>query len=110
MGEWVKGRWVGKIYLWNMGCSKWGKNCTKMVDRCGVYVRWMHQTPERRENVVIEWRMMLRNREGLEWDVKKWKKKISSMVKCMGLIKWRNDMEQKETLEWYKGTNSPQRV
>lgn len=29
------------------------------------------------------------------------------MVKCMGINKQRNDVEQKKILEWYKGKESP---
>lgn len=45
--------------------------------------------------------MTVRNGEDLEWDVRKWKSEIDKMVKCMGLSKWKDRMEQKSTLEWY---------
>ena len=78
----------------------------KMEDRCGILVRWMHQTSERGENM-YEWRMMLRSREGLEWDVSKWKTEIDRVIKCVGLNKWKNEMERKTTLEWYRMKEAP---
>ena len=51
---------------------------------------------------VVEWRMTDRNREGAEWDERKWKKKIDITVKTDGLSEWKNRMDRKETLRWYR--------
>ncbi|MPC92297.1 hypothetical protein E2C01_087377 [Portunus trituberculatus] len=50
---------------------------------------------------------MVRNGEGLEWDVRRWKREIDERVKCMGLSEWRSKMEQKSTLEWYREEEAP---
>ena len=87
-------RLARKVYLWNVRSSRWGKKCIKMVDRSGLRVRWIHQQFEGRQ-YVYEWKMMDRNREGLEWGVKKWKSEIDRAVKGVGLSKWKNEMERK---------------
>ncbi|MPC72755.1 hypothetical protein E2C01_067068 [Portunus trituberculatus] len=46
--------------------------------------------------------MIITNREGREWDVRKWKSEIDRVVKHVGLSEWNNKMEQKSTLEWYR--------
>ena len=98
-----------KVYLWNVRSSRWGKKCIKMVDRSGMLVRWVHRPFEGRENV-CEWRMMNRSREGLEWDERKWKSEIERAVKCVGLSKWKNELERKKSLEWYKEKEAPKYV
>ena len=50
-----------------------------MVDRSGILVRWVHRFCEGRENI-YEWKVMNRSREGLEWDVRKWKSEIDKTV------------------------------
>lgn len=35
-----------------------------------------------------------------EWDARKGKGENDKEVKCMGLRKWNNDMEQTKTLKW----------
>ena len=52
-----------RVYNWNMRNHKW-KKCLKIVDGCGMLVRWIHQR--------FQWRMMIRDR-GLEWDGRKCK-------------------------------------
>ena len=48
---------------------------------------------------MYEWKEMNRSREGLEWDVRKWKSEIDKTVKDVGLSKWKTEMERKKTLE-----------
>ena len=48
-------RLVRKVYLWNLGSSRWGKKCFKMVvNKSGMMVRWMNQPREERVNA-REW-------------------------------------------------------
>ena len=47
------------------------------------------------------------SRERNELDVRKWEKVIDQEVKRVGLSKWRNEMERKNTLEWYKEKDTP---
>ncbi|MPC34665.1 hypothetical protein E2C01_028062 [Portunus trituberculatus] len=51
--------------------------------------------------------MVVRNKEGREWDVRKWKSEIDKVVKHVGLSEWKNKMEQKSTLEWYREKEVP---
>ena len=53
-----------------------------MVDRSGMLVRCVHRLSEGRG-----WKVMNRSREGLEWDVRKWKSEIDRTVKSVGLSK-----------------------
>ena len=36
-----------------------------------------------------------------------WKSDIDRVVKCVALNKWKNEMEQKKTLERYRGKEAP---
>ena len=53
---------------------------------------------------------MKRSREGLEWDVKKWKSEINRTVKRVGLSKWKIEIERKKTLEWFREKEAPMYV
>ena len=53
---------------------------------------------------------MNRSREGLEWDVRKWKSEIDKRVKGVGLSKWKTEMERKKTLGWYIEKETPMYV
>ena len=59
---------------------------------------------------MYEWKVMNRSREGLEWDVRKWKSEIDKTVKGVGLSKWKTEMERKKTLEWYREKEAPMYV
>lgn len=102
-------RLARKVYLWNVGSSRWWKKCIKMVDRSGLLVRWIHRPFEGRQ-YVYEWKVMNRSREGLEWGVNRWKSEIDRTVKCVGLSKWKNEMERKSTMEWYREKEAPMYV
>ena len=45
--------------------------------------------------------------KGNELDVRKWEKVIDQEVRRVGLNKWRNEMERKDTLELYKEKGTP---
>ena len=77
-----------------------------MVDRSDMLVRWVHTFFEGREKV-YEWKVMNRSREGLEWDVRKWKSEIDKTVKGVGLSKWKTEMERKKAVEWYREKEAP---
>ena len=81
----------------------------KMVDRSSMFVRWIHQPFEGRQ-YIYEWRVMNRSREGLGWEVRKWKSEIDRTVRYVGLSKWKNEMERKKTLEWYREKEAPMYV
>ena len=53
---------------------------------------------------------MNKNREGLEWDVRKWKSVIDKRVRGVGLSKWKTEMERKKTLGWYREKEAPMYV
>ena len=99
-------RLARKVYLWDMRESKWVNKCGRMIDRSRTLSRWVHRLNEGELNV-SEWKITNRDREGFEWDVRKWKNVIDKAVKEEGLSKWRNEMERKETLEWYKEKEVP---
>ena len=95
-------RLVRKIYLWNERCSRWLKRCMGMVNRSGMQFVW---TGGRQG--VHEWRMEYDNDEVNELDVRMWKNVIDKEVKGVGLRKWRNEVERKSTLVWYKDKEAP---
>ena len=99
-------RLARKVYLWNERHSRWLKNCINMSNRCNLGIIWTYGRNEGREDE-YEWRMAYENREGNELDVRKWAKVIDQEVKRVGLRKWRNEMERKSTLEWYKEKEAP---
>ena len=99
-------RLARKVYLWNVRSSRWGKMCTRMVSRSSMNFRWMCRLIEGSQNV-YEWRIIRGNREGPEGDMRKWKSVIDSEVKRVGLNKWKNEMERKQTLEWYREKEEP---
>ena len=84
-------RLAKKVFMWNRWESKWDGFCRKMLDKCGIDA----------------WRLMHRIRDGLERNRKEWKTVVNKIVRERGLIIWRNGMEQKKTLEWYKAKESP---
>ena len=49
-----------------------------------------------------EWTVTRGGREGAEWDVRKQRSEVDREVKCVGLNIWKNGMERKSSLEWYK--------
>ncbi|XP_050694867.1 uncharacterized protein LOC126984800 isoform X3 [Eriocheir sinensis] len=100
-------RLARKVYLWSVHESKWIKNCMRMVGDSGMRVRWVSREEGRR---FFEWKVTDRNSEGLEWNVRKWKKEIDSAVKGDGLRRWKHVMERKTTLEWYREKEAPQCV
>ncbi|MPC99345.1 hypothetical protein E2C01_094754 [Portunus trituberculatus] len=55
----------------------------------------------------LEWVVTRGGRVGTEWDVRKWKSEIDKDVKSVGLNEWRNEMERKTTLKWYKVKEAP---
>ena len=77
-----------------------------MIDKNSMLVRRVHRPFEDRQNVV-EWRMTDRNREGAEWDERKWKREIDRAVKADGLSEWKNRMDRKGTLRWYREKEAP---
>ena len=74
-----------------------------------MIVRWVYRPLEDGQNV-YEWNLLNRSREGLQWDVRKWKSEIDRAVKSVGLSKWKNEMGGKETLEWYREKEAPMYV
>ncbi|XP_063861501.1 uncharacterized protein LOC135101456 [Scylla paramamosain] len=99
-------RIVRKVYLWNESGSKWRKRCMRMTDRNGLQVVWAIRMAGRNQNE-REWVVTRGGRVGAEWDVRKWKNEIDKEMKCVGLNEWKNEMERKKTLEWYKEKEAP---
>ena len=95
-----------KVYLWSESGSKWRKRCMRMTDRNGLQVVWAMRMAGVNHNE-REWIVTRGGRVGTEWDVRKWKSEIDRDVKSVGLNEWRNGMERKSTLEWYKVKEAP---
>lgn len=49
-------------------------------------------------------------KQSLVWDVRKYKNETDRAGKCVRLCKWKNEMERKETVEWYKEKTGPKGV
>ena len=96
-------RWAKKVHLWNSRKSKWEKDCKRRARKCG-YQCIRPQDVEAHGDV---WRMVNERGEGPDWSVKKWKKKIDTRVKQIGLEKWRTGMSGKSTLKWYEKKVKP---
>lgn len=77
-------RLVRKVFLWNVRSSRWGKKCVKMAAESGLETSWAFQRIEGR-HVESDWSMVIRNGEGREWGVRKWKSEIDrGLVRCGG--------------------------
>jgi hypothetical protein len=96
------GRWVRRIFEWNLSVSAWEKVCKRQANKLNipkiVCVRYGISADE--------W--FLRNQAGggIEWDCKKWKKKIER-TKEYGLDKWKKSMNGKTSLVWYAQKKVP---
>ncbi|MPC10999.1 hypothetical protein E2C01_003649 [Portunus trituberculatus] len=99
-------RIVRKVLLWDVRNSRWGKKCVRMAVKSSVETSLAFQRAEGR-HVESDWSKIVRNGEALEWDVRKWKSEIDKRVKCMELNEWRNEMEHKSSLQWYRGKEAP---
>ena len=99
-------RLARKVYLWSERNSRWMKRCMRMVDRSNMQILWTYGRSERRQGE-YEWRMRHDSGEGNELDLRKWEKVIDQEVRRVGLNKWRNEMERKDTLELYKEKGTP---
>ena len=85
-------RLARQVYLWN-GCKRrWAKRCMKVVEGNGLNLWWMYEMVDDRERM-SEWKTLTTDREGLEWDVKKWKNEIDRVMKQVGLNRWKNDTQ-----------------
>ena len=84
-------RWAKKIYAWNRRESKWNKKCGRMIGKHG------------RDG----WEMLYRIREEQDVSVNMCKKEIERMVMQYGLLKWKNGLENKSTMAWYKRKQAP---
>ena len=93
--------------MWSMTDSKWAKNCMRMVFDCGMRVIGVNVERMRQG---FEWKMSDVNGEGIDWDVREWKRMIDKCVKGKGLRKWKEGMELKSSLDWYKMKKAPQYV
>ena len=99
-------RLARKVYMWNIRSSRWGRRCTDLTNEIGLTVVWSSWITERGQKV-YEWKMTCGKGEGPEWNVSKWKRVIEKEVKRVGLNEWKNGMEKKKTLEWYKEKKEP---
>ena len=71
-----------------------------MTERNGLQVVWGMRIA-RRNQYEREWILTKGGRVGAEWE-RKWKSEIDREVKCVGLNIWKNGIERKSTMEWYK--------
>ena len=96
-------RWVKKIYKDVGRCSKWTNSCKRLVRKCGLSCR---------ENVfgrghVAGWNVVCINGEGYNWSLEKWRQVVNVQVKELAWRKWKNSMNTKSTLEWYREKDKP---
>ena len=47
------------------------------------------------------------NGDGWNWSVERWRKVVHMRVSELGLKKWKNSIENKSTLEWYREKGIP---
>ena len=99
-------RLARKVYLWNESGSKWRKRCRRMTERNRLQVVWGIRMAGRNQDE-REWIVTRGGRVGAEWDVRKWKSEIDREVKRVGLNTWKNGMERKSTMVWYKEKEAP---
>ena len=85
-------RWVRRIRMWSLTGSRWVDSSKKMVRGCNLQTRAASVRN-------CEWRMVLESGDGMNWSVKQW---INERVEKVGLRKWREGIERKSTLVWYK--------
>ena len=59
--------------------------------KSGLKISWAFQRVEGR-HVGSDWSMVIRNGEGQEWDVRKWKSEIDRVAKHVGISEKKNKM------------------
>ncbi len=99
-------RWARKVYKMNHGRSKWEKMCVRYVNKCDFNRMFTVRIDETQRP---EWRMLSENGVGNEWSMQKWKIVVDGRVKEMGLRKWKNGINEKVTLAWYRYKEKPKR-
>ena len=99
-------RWAKKVYMMNHSRSKWEKMCVRYVNKCEFNRMFTVRLDETQRP---EWRILNENGEGNEWNLQKWKKVVGERVKQLGLRKWKNGINEKQTLVWYRYKEKPSR-
>lgn len=56
-----------------------------------------------------EWRILIENSVGYDWEFEKWRKEINQSVSLFGLDKWREKMDNKVTLKYFKEKIAPRK-
>ena len=94
-------RWVKKVCERVSGGGKWLRTCKRVVRKCG----FQNSAPGR--HGVNRWQILGPNGDGQQWSEAVWKKAVKEHVSEYGRGKWRNGMQSKSTLVWYKNKEMP---
>ena len=97
-----RNRWARRVYEWNQK-GVFIRSCIRLTRKYNF--RRVFQVS--REGIIPHWLTETDKAEGSRWDIGKWKIAISNRIKDVGLLKWREGMEGKNTLELYKGKEKP---
>ena len=93
-------RWV-KVCDLVGGKSRWLRTCKRCVRKCGM----QDSAPIR--HGMSRWEILGPNGDGRQWSETKWKKVVREQVSEYGRDKWRNGMQSKSTLVWYRNKVMP---
>jgi len=97
-------RWVKQIFNTYNSVSKWAKSCVRMINKCNLVrariidINGLEQPG---------WVTQTNNINSRNWSVKEWKPVIDKKVKELGYRKWKDGINRKETLEWYRVKERP---
>ena len=81
-------RWARQVYEWTKHRSKWNGMCEKLI----------YEYKMRRKMVYEKWD---------NWGNERWKKEINVKVQDRGREVWREGMNGKSTIEWYRTKDEP---
>ena len=97
-------RWVKKVSQSAGSGSRWMRECSKIVEKCGLFKRWNPNGEG-----INEWCLAYSSGDEGTYDEKEWRTLISAKVKEFGLVKWRRGIEGKQTLARYSLKVAPRR-
>ena len=90
-------RWPKRVHVWNSRKSKWEKECFRRAKNHRCQRVWNAQLHIPSGG----WWLLDERGDGRDWNENDWKKWVNERVKEMGLLRWREGMASKSTLEWY---------
>ena len=97
-------RWVKRVHAWNIRKSKWEKECFRRAKNLRCQRAWNFQF----RNITLGgWWLIDERGDGRDWSENDWKKWVNERVKEIGLLRWKEGMAAKPTLEWYMEKPKP---